>query len=53
MSTMAKEQWKGVAVTLLTMLYGMLFSLFLLPLKYKLESKMEMLHEESDPGRIV
>lgn len=53
LSTMAKEQWKGVAVTLLTMLYGMLFSLFLLPLKYKLESKMEMLHEESDPGRIV
>lgn len=33
---------KGLAVTLLTTLYGMLSALFLLPVKYKLESKMEV-----------
>ncbi len=35
------EPAKGLAVTLLTTLYGMLYALFLLPVKYKLESKME------------
>ena len=48
LGTMTKEPGKGVAFTLLTMLYGMLFALFLLPLKVKLESKWEELHEESD-----
>ncbi|MDE6566510.1 MAG: helix-turn-helix domain-containing protein [Lachnospiraceae bacterium] len=46
--TMEKEPGRGMAVTLLTMLYGTLFALFLLPLKYKLESKMEEMHEKSD-----
>lgn len=39
--TMTKEPERGVSITLLTMLYGTLFALLLLPVKCKLESKME------------
>lgn len=48
LGTMEKNWGKGMAVTLLTLLYGILAALFLLPLRYKLESKMEERHEESD-----
>lgn len=51
--TMEKEPGRGVAVTLLTLLYGTLFALFLLPLKYKLESKMEEMHEKSDQSGTI
>lgn len=50
LGTMASEPGKRLAVALLTMLYSMLFALLLLPLKYRLESKMEEIHEESDPS---
>lgn len=42
------EPGKGIAVTLLTTLYGMLSALLLLPLKYRLESKLEEIHENPD-----
>ncbi len=48
LNTMKSRPEKGVAVTLLTMLYGTLYALFLLPVKYRLESKMEKMHEKSD-----
>ncbi|MDE6852250.1 MAG: helix-turn-helix domain-containing protein [Lachnospiraceae bacterium] len=51
--TMTKEPQRGVSITLLTMLYGTLFALFLLPLKFKLESKMEEMHEKSDQSGTV
>ena len=47
LSTLEKKLAAGVSVTLLTMLYGILFALLLLPLKNKLESKMEEMHEKS------
>lgn len=50
---MKKEAVSGVSVTLLAMLYGTVFALILLPLKYRLESKMEETHEKSDESRIV
>lgn len=46
--TMEKKPAAGVSLTLLTMLYGTLLALLLLPLKYKLEAKMEEIHEKSD-----
>lgn len=48
LQTMEKDTGQGAAVTLLAMLYGMLFALLLLPLKYSLESKMEEINEKSD-----
>lgn len=51
--TMGNEPWKGVSVTLLTMLYGTLFALLLLPVKVKLESKVGEMHGESDKSGIV
>lgn len=45
--TMSADWKKGIAVSLLTTLYGMLFALLLLPLKHELELKMEEIHEES------
>lgn len=42
------EPGKGIAVTLLTTLYGMLSALLLQPLKYLLESKLEEIHENPD-----
>lgn len=51
--TMEKEPERGVAVTLLTALYGMLFALLLLPVKYGLESKMEEIDEKSNESGIV
>lgn len=48
LGTMTDEPGKGIAVTLLTTLYGMLSALLLLPFKYRLESKMEEIHEKSD-----
>lgn len=50
---MKKEPAAGVSLTLLTMLYGTLLALLLLPLKYKLESKMEEIHEKSGKGGII
>lgn len=47
LSTIEKKLAADVSVTLLTMLYGILFALLLLPLKNKLESKMEEMHEKS------
>jgi len=46
--TMAKTPEYGVSVTLLTMFYGTLFALLLLPVKYRLESKMEEMHGKSN-----
>lgn len=51
--TMEKEPERGVAVTLLTALYGMLFALLLLPVQYGLESKMEEIDEKSNESGIV
>lgn len=51
--TMAKEPERGVSVTLLTALYGILFALLLLPLKYRLESEMEEIDEKSDESGMV
>lgn len=51
--TMAKQPERGMAVTLLSMLYGTLFALLLLPVKCKLETKMEEQHEKSDQSGIV
>lgn len=48
LGTMTDKPGKGIAVTLLTTLYGMLSALILLPFKYRLESKMEEMHEKSD-----
>lgn len=48
LGTMTDEPEKGIAVSLLTTLYGMLSALILLPFKYRLESKMEEMHEKSD-----
>lgn len=50
LGTMESEPGKRLAVALLTMLYSMLFALLLLPLKYRLEAKMEEMHEKSDPS---
>lgn len=51
--TTKKGTGQVAAVSLLTLLYGMLFALLLLPLKYRLESKMEEINEKSDESRIV
>lgn len=48
LGTTTNEPGKGIAVTLLTTLYGMLSALLLLPLKYRLESKLEEIHENPD-----
>lgn len=48
LGTMDKALGIEVSISLLTMLYGMLPSLLLLPVKYKLESKMEEVNEKSD-----
>lgn len=47
--TMAGKS-EGVSVTLLTMFYGILFALLLLPVKYKLELKWEKMYGKSDKG---
>lgn len=46
--TMGEKLEGGVSVTLLAMFYGILFALLLLPVRYKLESRMEELHGKSD-----
>ena len=48
LGTMEKTPEIGVSISLLTMLYGVLFAMLLLPVKYKLESKMEEMNEKSD-----
>ena len=48
LGTMEKMLEVGVSISLLTMLYGMLSALLLLPVKYKLESKMEEMNGKSD-----
>ena len=48
LGTMDKALGIEVSISLLTMLYGMLPSLLLLPVKYKLELKMEEVNEKSD-----
>ena len=37
-----------VAVSLLSMFYGILFALLLLPVRYRLESKLEEMNEKCD-----
>lgn len=46
--TMAKNPGKGISATLLAMFYGTLSALLLLPVKYKLESELEEMHEKPD-----
>lgn len=48
LGTMKEMPEIGVAISLLTMLYGMLPALLLLPVKYKLESKMEEMNGKFD-----
>ena len=48
LGTMEETPEIGVSISLLTMLYGVLSALLLLPVKYKLESKIEEMNEKSD-----
>lgn len=48
LKTMEKTPGIGVAVSLLTMLYGILLAILLLPVKYKLKSKMEEMNGKFD-----
>ena len=48
LSTMEETSGIEVSISLLTMLYGTLSALLLLPVKYKLEEKMGKINEKSD-----
>lgn len=48
LETMEKALESGVSISLLPMFYGMFLALLLLPVKYKLKSKMEEINEKSD-----
>ena len=50
LGTMEKTLRLGISVSLLAMLYGMLLAILLLPVKYKLQSKMEEQNGNSDKG---
>lgn len=48
LGTLEKSLGPGLSVSLLTMLYGMLLAILLLPVKYKLKSKMEEMNGKFD-----